>query len=138
MLWVRYTLSMEKIVFEEMANDRKPNTITELLTAIADMVVVTGSWAEGTQTESSDIDLYVKPLPSRHILRKYGHETYVPVLMKKLHDWGYEIRSCYPLTFAVDAFGIMLDFSALFEIGKPKDCQLFGAKMKMAKSTYKE
>lgn len=100
------------------------------------MVIVTGSFAENRATEESDIDLYVKPLPSNHILREQGHDTYVPVLMKMLHDWGYEIRSCYPLTFAIDAFGIMLDFSALFEIGKPTECQLFGAKMQMAKSTY--
>lgn len=113
-----------------------PATLTMLLEQLSPMVIVTGSFMDGTAHEGSDIDLYVKPLPDDHPLRDYGEDTYTLIIIDMLKRWGYEVRSCYPLTFAIDAFGFMLDFSALFEIGEPKEVQLFGAKMLGAKSTY--
>lgn len=114
----------------------KPGTITELLNQLSPMVVLTGSFMEGTATENSDIDLYIKPLPPRHALRKHGAEDYTPIIIDLLQKWGFSISSCYPQTFATDAFGWMLDFSAYYEIEKPHPVQLFGANLMGAKSTY--
>lgn len=76
-------------------NGTKENLI-EILQTIRDRVIVTGSYAYGTQTEYSDIDLYVKEKPEELVdcEAEYVEDTYVRELIRYFESMGYKWSSC--------------------------------------------
>lgn len=114
------------------------DAITFALEEIKDMVIVTGSYAEGKATNDSDIDLYIKKLPESEIDYERGVDTYCEELLDFFKKRGFKVESCGPLTFAVTSTPKMLDLSALFEVDLDNvfELEVWGVTMMAAKSTY--
>lgn len=119
-------------------NGTKENLI-EILQTISDRVIVTGSYAYGTQTEYSDIDLYVKEKPEELVdcEAQYVEDTYTRELIRYFESMGYKWSSCMIESFAVDDTYIPLEFSSLYSIeAQTYEIEILGVKMQAAKSTY--
>ena len=121
-------------------------TFKEILKDIAPYVIVTGSYAYGTQRLSSDIDFYVKERSEeereKEALEKNidycdTEETYVEHLIRYFESIGYQWSSCFTLSFAIDDTDIPLEFSAFYNIdNKLFDIEIEGVKFKASKSTW--
>lgn len=121
-------------------------SLSEILQDIKPYVIVTGSYAFGTQKPSSDIDFYVKQKSDEERDRESEEkgiewseteETYIQDLIRYFESIGYEWSSCFLESFAVDDTEIPLEFSAFYSI----DNQLFeieiaGVKLIASKSNY--
>ena len=121
-------------------------SLSEILQHIKPYVIVTGSYAFGTQKLTSDIDFYVKQKSDEERDRESEEkgiewseteETYIQDLIKYFESIGYEWSSCFPESFAIDDTEIPLEFSAFYSI----DNQLFeveiaGVKLTASKSNY--
>lgn len=114
--------------------------LNEVLENIKDKVIVTGSYAEGTQTEDSDIDLFIRNLPEDKCDYENGIDSYFHELLESFKESGFDVTSCGPLTFAVRDLPIMLDFSSLFEVDLDNtfEIEIEGVKMIAARSLYNE
>lgn len=108
-----------------------------ILAQIKDKVIVTGSYAYGNQTATSDIDMYIKELPEEKIDYETGEDTYCKQLIEYFESLGYEWSSCFVTSFAVDDTAIPLEFSAHYSIEEDTfDIEICGVTMKVAKSTH--
>lgn len=110
-----------------------------ILESIKDKVIVTGSYAYGTQTETSDIDFYVKEISDESIDLEaaYVEDTYINELIRFFESMGYSWTSCFVECFAIDDTYIPLEFSSLYSIEEEVfEIEIFGVKMMAAKSSY--
>lgn len=119
-------------------NGTKEN-LQYILEQIKDKVIVTGSYAYGTQTSRSDIDFYVKEVPEElvDLEADFVEDTYVRELIRFFESLGYEWSSCTIMSFAVDDTYIPLEFSALYDIdGNLFEIEILGVKMLASKSNH--
>lgn len=110
-----------------------------ILEQIKDKVIVTGSYAFGTQTESSDIDLYVKEVPDElvDLEAAFVEDTYIKDLIRFFESLNYSWTSCFIESFAVDDTYIPLEFSSLYSIeNETFEVVILGVKMTAAKSNH--
>jgi len=121
-------------------------TLPEILKDISPYVIVTGSYAFGTQTAESDIDFYVKEksdeerekeCEERGIEWSETEETYIRELIDYFEKLGYAWSSCFPSSFAIDDTPIPLEFSAFYSIDNQLfEIEILGVKMVASKSNY--
>lgn len=124
-----------------MENGTKENLIM-ILETIKDKVIVTGSYAYGTQTTFSDIDMFIKEIPEDE--REYDEyyecksETYCEELIAYFEKLGYAWDSVFISSFSVDDTFIPLEFSAYYDIDIDNtfEIEILGVKMQAAKSTH--
>lgn len=110
-----------------------------ILEQIKDKVIVTGSYAYGTQTPTSDIDFFVKEVPEElvDLEADFVEDTYVKELIRFFEDSGYSWTSCLIESFAIDDTYIPLEFSSLYSIEKAVfEVEILGVKMTAAKSNH--
>lgn len=110
-----------------------------ILEQIKDKVIVTGSYAFGTQTESSDIDLYVKEVPDElvDLEAAFVEDTYIKDLIRFFESLNYSWTSCFIESFAVDDTYIPLEFSSLYSIeNETFEVEILGVRMTAAKSNH--
>lgn len=120
------------------ANGTKENLVA-ILEAIKDKVIVTGSYAYGTQTVFSDIDMYVKEIPEElvDLEASFVEDTYIQTLIRFFEELGYEWGSVLISSFHVDDTYIPLEFSALYSIEEETfEIEILGVKMMAAKSNH--
>lgn len=113
--------------------------LQKILQEIKDKVIVTGSYAYGTQTKFSDIDMYVKEIPEEQVDIEASHveDTYVRTLIRYFEKLGYEWDSCLIESFSIDDTYIPLEFSSLYSIeNETFEIEILGVKMVAAKSNH--
>lgn len=112
--------------------------LIEILEHIKDRVIVTGSYAFGTQTELSDIDFYIKELPEDEVDCENGIDTYCRELISYFEQLGFAWSSVFISSFAIDNTYIPLEFSAYYDIDIENlfEIDILGVKLQAAKSTY--
>lgn len=115
--------------------------LAAILEDIKDKVIVTGSYAYGEQTPSSDIDMFIREIPEDKIV--WGEngpvaETYCEELIDYFEKLGYKWDSLFVSSFSVDDTFIPLEFSAYFSIDESRtfEIEILGVKMVAAKSTH--
>lgn len=121
-------------------------SLPEILKEISPYVIVTGSYAFGTQKPTSDIDFYVrqksdedrdKEAEERGIEWCDTAETYVEDLIRYFEKLGYSWSSCFVQSFAIDDTDIPLEFSAFYSIDNNLfEIEILGVKMTACKSNY--
>lgn len=121
-------------------------SFSEILQDIAPYVVVTGSYAFGTQKPTSDIDFYVKPKSDEERDRECEEkgidwsdtaETYIQDLIRYFESIGYKWSSCFPESFSIDDTEIPLEFSAFYSIDNQMfETEICGVKLAASKSNY--
>ncbi len=119
-------------------NGTKEN-LQYILEQIKDKVIVTGSYAYGTQTSESDIDFYVKEVPEElvDLEADFVEDTYIPELIRFFESLGYKWSSCTIMSFAVDDTYIPLEFSSLYGIdGNLFEIEILGVEMLASKSNH--
>jgi predicted nucleotidyltransferase len=106
---------MEKI-FKDLANSK--------------LIRITGSYADGTYNDDSDIDLYIKP--DNPEWRWKQKERHIDTIKKILDRYGIEIKSNQCGHIYTTNLSIQLEFSDRFKPrkGKLKEVNLFGYKFK--------
>lgn len=118
----------------------KVTNLREILELVKPYVIITGSYAEGTQTFSSDIDFYIirKPEEEIDLEADIVEDTYCNHLMKIFKDRDYSLDSCFPDSFNVNKTLIPLEFSSFYQIEEDNvfEIDILGIKMKASKSTY--
>ena len=117
-------------------NGSKEN-LQYILEQIKDKVIVTGSYAYGTQTSRSDF--YVKEVPEElvDLEADFVEDTYIRELIRFFENLGYKWSSCTIMSFAVDDTYIPLEFSSLYSIdGKLFEIEILGVKMLASKSNH--
>lgn len=87
----------------------------DFLKEIAPYVVVVGSFAKGTQTAESDIDLYIRHRPLDEVDCEISNETYIDEVIATAEEYGYRWDSICVGCIAIYA-EVMLDCSTLFKI----------------------
>ena len=112
-----------------MEGMRIERQLIEILQFITDKVIVTGSYAEGTQTYSSDIDFYIK---------SKAEESYAEEIIRFLEDKNIEWGSIFLGTIHTEYTLIPLEFSDYYKVDLDNifDIEVLGVKMKAAKSLY--
>ena len=119
-------------------NGTKENLI-QILHAIAPYVIVTGSYAYGTQKPTSDIDLYVREIPEDEVdcEADYVEDTYIQPLIRYFENLGYSWDSALIESFDVSDTYIPLEFSSLYSIEENTfPINILGVEMTAAKSTH--
>lgn len=121
-------------------------SLPEILKEISPYVIVTGSYAFGTQKSTSDIDFYVKQksdeerdkeAEEKGIEWSDTEETYVKDLISYFEDLGYTWSSCFIQSFAIDDTEIPLEFSAFYSIDNNLfEIDILGVKMTASRSNY--
>ena len=121
-------------------------SLPQILQDIRPYVIVTGSYAFGEQTETSDIDFYVKQksdeerdkeCEEKGIEWSDTEETYVNELIRYFEDNGYTWTSCFIESFAIDDTEIPLEFSSYYSIDDNFfEIDILGVKMIASKSNY--
>lgn len=117
----------------------KKEELVEILKEIKDKVIVTGSYAFGTQTPKSDIDFFVKPLPEELIdcESESIEETYTQTLIRYFEERGFTWTSCLIDSFEINDTFIPLEFSSLYSIeDEVFEIEILGVKMLAAKSNH--
>lgn len=128
-----------KKLYEKLAPNGTKENLKQILETIAPYVIVTGSYAYGTQTSASDIDLFVKEIPEEEVdcEADFVEDTYVNPLIRFFESIGYAWDSCLICSFSVDDTFIPLEFSSLYEIEDDAfQIEICGVKMMAAKSTH--
>jgi predicted nucleotidyltransferase len=137
---IRYALA--NCGLEELLEVAGVRELVSILKEIKDYVIVTGSYAEGTQTEESDIDFYIKPIPEDEVDLEAWRviDTYCEKLMKIFKDRGLKVGSVFVTTFHCDETFIPLEFSAYYNIDEKNifPIEILGVTMNASKSTYVE
>lgn len=114
----------------------------QLLQELKPYVIVTGSYAEGTQTEASDIDFYIKFRPEDEYNPEdpKSDETYFPEIRAIIEKHGYEWGSVFVSSLHVDDTPIKLEFSAYYQVDLDNlfGIVIEGVRLEAAKSTYKK
>lgn len=119
-------------------NSTKENLI-KILETIAPYVIVTGSYAYGTQTSISDIDMYIIDMPEEFVDCEALHveDTWTRPLIRFFEELGYEWDSCFASSFSVDDTFIPLEFSAYYSIEEETfPLEILGVQMMGAKSNH--
>ena len=115
--------------------------LKQILKDIKDYVIVTGSYATGKQTVTSDIDFYIKARPEEEVDLEANpvEDTYCRQLMKYFENRGYQVGSVFIDSFHVDESAIPLEFSHYYEIDENNcfDIDILGVKLKASYSLYK-
>lgn len=119
----------------------KENELKQILTDIKDFVIVTGSYAEGTQTLNSDIDFYIKFKPEDEVNLEadYVEDTYCMPLIRYFEKKEYHIDSVYVDSFHIDDTIIPLEFSSSYIVDENNvfEIDVLGVKMKASLSLFK-
>ena len=114
--------------------------LKQILNDIKDFVIVTGSYAEGTQTVDSDIDFYIMSKPDDEVNPEadYVEDTYCMPLIRYFESKGYAIGSVYIDSFHIDDTIIPLEFSSSYVIDENNtfEIDVLGVKMKASHSLY--
>ena len=121
-----------------MSSHRRREELVAILEFIKDKVIVTGSYAEGTQTKNSDIDFYVKSLPDELVDCENGVDTYIESIIDFLVEHRVTWDSVMTYSIHTDFTHIPLEFSAFFKIDEDNifDIEIMGVTLKASKSTY--
>ena len=128
-----------QMIEKDYGENGTEENLKAILESIKDKVIVTGSYAYGTQTANSDIDLYVKEIPEELVdcEADYVEDTYVKTLIRFFEKLGYQWSSCMIESFAVDDTYIPLEFSSLYNIeDEIFEIEILGVKMLAAKSNH--
>ena len=97
------------------------NKLAEFLKRIAPYVVLCGSWARGEETESSDLDFYVRQKPQNSEEEPLIDTSYLPDIIQIVEEFGYSIDSCVigSITLTEETTkGPQLEFSSLYRLPK--------------------
>ena len=126
-------------IYKHMSENGTEENLKQILETIAPYVIVTGSYAYGKQTATSDIDMFVKGLPEEEIdcEAEFVEESYTRALIRFFESIGYEWNSVFVDSFSVDDTFIPLEFSAYYDIEEntfPID--VLGVRMMAAKSKH--
>lgn len=126
------------IPYKEMFEKGTKENLQKILQLISPYVIVTGSYAYGTQTSTSDIDFYIKELPEEQIdYENSNDDTYTKTLIKLFEELGYEWGSVFISSFHIDDTYIPLEFSAFYDIEEEHfPIEILGVKMIAAKSNH--
>ncbi len=122
-----------------MTNLSSKENLIEILEAIKDRVVVTGSYATGKYTEASDIDFFIKEKPEDEIdcEAAFVEDTYVGDLTRYFESLGYEWGSVFVGSFHIDDSFIPLEFSSCYDIDEDFfGIDILGVKMTAARSNH--
>ena len=115
--------------------------LKQILEDIKNYVIVTGSYATGTQNSNSDIDFYIKGKPEDEIdlETNYVEDTYCMTLIRYFNKKGYRIGSVYIDSFHIDDTIIPLEFSSSYEVDENNtfEIDILGIKMTASISLYK-
>ena len=122
----------------EMILHRRREELVSILEFVKDKVIVTGSYADGTQTKFSDIDFYVKSLPDELADCENGIDTYVESIIDYFVEHKTNWGSVMTYSMHTDDTLIPLEFSAFFSIDEDNtfDIEIMGVTLKASKSTY--
>lgn len=126
-------------IMNQIPNNGTKENLQYILEQIKDKVIVTGSYAYGTQTNLSDIDLYVKEVPEElvDLEADFVEDTYVNELIRFFEKMNYAWTSCVIESFAVDDTYIPLEFSSLYKIeDETFEIEILGVPMTAAKSNH--
>lgn len=126
-------------IYEHMAENGTEKNLKQILETIAPYVIVTGSYAYGKQTATSDIDMFVKGLLEEKIdcEAEFVEESYTRALIRFFESIGYEWNSVFVDSFSVDDTFIPLEFSAYYDIEEETfPIEILGVKMMAAKSNH--
>ena len=126
---------------EQFALNGTEENLKQILETIAPYVIVTGSYANSTQTSSSDIDMYIKQLPEDvvDLESDYVEDTYTRPLIRFFESIGYKTNSVFIDSFHIDDTYIPLEFSAFYSVEEETfPIEILGVTMLSAKSNYRK
>lgn len=126
-------------LYENMEENRTEENLKQILETISPYVIVTGSYAYGKQTVSSDIDMFVREIPEEEIdcEANYVEESYTRPLIRFFESLGYKWDSVFIDSFSVDDTFIPLEFSAYYDIEEETfPIEILGVKMVASKSNH--
>ena len=126
-------------LYEHMKENGTEENLKQILETISPYVIVTGSYAYGKQTVSSDIDMFVREIPEEEIdcEANYVEESYTRPLIRFFESLGYKWDSVFIDSFSVDDTFIPLEFSAYNDSEEETfPIEILGVKVVASKSNH--